>query len=131
YGTFLVPIRPLPAGFEPHLPTETVMPGSPSLPRAIALALALLTVLVSASANHACSAAEPRLELKKGDHVCLIGNTLADRMQHDGWLETYLQTRFPNLELTIRNLGFSADELATRPRNQNFGEPDKHLTHSK
>ena len=28
------------------------------------------------------------LELKPGDHICIIGNTLADRMQHDGWLET-------------------------------------------
>src|SRR5437016_3766766 len=29
-------------------------------------------------------------ELKPGDHICIIGNTLADRMQHDGWLETYI-----------------------------------------
>src|SRR5262249_47258025 len=27
-----------------------------------------------------------KLEIKPGDHLCLIGNTLADRMQHDGWL---------------------------------------------
>ena len=29
-----------------------------------------------------------KLEIHKGDHICIIGNTLADRMQHDGWLET-------------------------------------------
>ncbi len=52
-------------------------------------------------------------------------------MQHDGWLETYLHTRFPQLELSIRNLGFSADEINKRPRNDNFGDADKHLTHSK
>lgn len=89
-------------------------------------ALLINVILVAA-----LSAAEPELELKKGEHICLIGNTLADRMQHDGWLETYIQSRFPELDLTIRNLGFSADELATRPRNENFGEPAKHLTHSK
>ena len=27
-------------------------------------------------------------------------------MQHDGWLETYLQSRFPNHDLVFRNLGF-------------------------
>ena len=32
-------------------------------------------------------------KLEKGDHICIIGNTLADRMQHDGWLETFLHAR--------------------------------------
>jgi putative heme-binding domain-containing protein len=91
--------------------------------------LASAVLAVALAARNA--AAEARLELKRGDHICLIGNTLADRMQHDGWLETVLQARFPELELTIRNLGFSADELATRPRSENFGDPDKHLAHSK
>jgi len=71
------------------------------------------------------------LEMRKGDHVSLIGNTLADRMQHDGWLETYLQGRFPKHELTIRNLGYSADELAIRLRSANFGTPDEWLSRTK
>lgn len=72
-------------------------------------------------------AAEPRLELRPGAHVSLIGNTLADRMQHDGWLETVLQVRFPSHELVIRNLGFSGDELELRLRSAGFGSPDEHL----
>ena len=36
------------------------------------------------------------IEIKPGDHIAIIGNTLADRMQHDGWLETYLQAAFPS-----------------------------------
>src|SRR5262245_1767184 len=50
--------------------------------------------------------------LQPGDHICIIGNALAERMQHDGWLETYLHARFPKHDLTIRNLGFSGDEVA-------------------
>ncbi|MSQ94193.1 MAG: c-type cytochrome [Gemmataceae bacterium] len=88
--------------------------------------VAVLAFLTSSSAF-----AQPGLELKRGDHICLIGNTLADRMQHDGWLETLLQQRFPKHELVIRNLGYAADEIALRPREQNFGSPDKHLTFSK
>ena len=66
-------------------------------------------------------AGTPRLELHQGDHVCLIGNTLADRMQHSAWLETLIHQRFPDLDLTWRNLGFAGDELTMRHRSQDFG----------
>ncbi len=69
-----------------------------------------------------------KLEIKPGEHICIIGNTLADRMQHDGWLETMLHSRFPKHELVIRNLGFSADELTLRLRSANFGTPDQWLS---
>jgi putative heme-binding domain-containing protein len=68
------------------------------------------------------------LQLGRGDHICIIGNTLADRMQHDGWLETYIQARHPDLKLTFRNLGFSGDEIALRLRSQDFGTPDQWLS---
>ncbi len=68
--------------------------------------------------------------LEAGDHICIIGNTLADRMQHHGWLETLIQTRHSRKNLVIRNLGFAADELGIRPRSMNFGSPDAHLAHS-
>ena len=72
-----------------------------------------------------------RLEIRAGDHICLIGNTLADRMQHDGWLETYLYGRFPKHDLVVRDLGFSGDELTLRLRSAGFGSPDEHLTTQK
>lgn len=78
-----------------------------------------------------CCTAAPPLELKKGDHICIIGNTLAERMQHDGWLETMLHARFPQHELVIRNLGFSGDEITTRLRSAGFGSPDDWLTRCK
>ena len=61
----------------------------------------------------ATSAAEAtRLELKKGDRIIIIGNTLAERMQYYGHFETLLHGRFPELELVVHDLGYSADELA-------------------
>ena len=71
------------------------------------------------------------LVLKKGDHISLVGNTLAERMQHHGWLETYIQMRFPDYDLTFRNLGFSGDEVTTRLRSASFGSPDSWLTKTK
>lgn len=73
------------------------------------------------------AAAQP-FTLNKGDHICIIGNTLAERMQHDGWLETLLHARFPKHELVIRNLGFSGDELTLRLRSMDFGSPDEWLS---
>jgi len=64
----------------------------------------------------ALTASAAPLELKKGQHVCYVGNTLADRMQHFGWLETLIHARFPQHELVFRNLGYSGDELTLRLR---------------
>ena len=58
-------------------------------------------------------------------------------MQHDGWLETLLQSRFPKHELVFRNLGFSGDEVGgftdrpdfnQRLRSADFGSSDGWLT---
>lgn len=66
--------------------------------------------------------------LSTGDHIAIVGNTLAERFQLDGWLEARIQARFPGLELVVRNLGFSGDEVATRLRSKNFGTPDEWLS---
>jgi glucose/arabinose dehydrogenase len=73
----------------------------------------------------------PLLTLNKGDHVCLIGNALADRMQHNGWLETLIVARFPQHDLVFRNLAASGDEIATWHRSENFGSLDDWLTKTK
>ena len=62
--------------------------------------------------------ARAQFEFKHHDHVALVGNALADRMQHDGWLETYIQAANAGKELVIRNLGFSGDTVSKRPREE-------------
>src|SRR5438477_12431164 len=80
-----------------------------------------ILVLWGAAAAPA-SAQPPRLELHKGDRIVIIGNTLAERMQYFGHFETLLHSRFPKLELVVHNLGWSADELALRPRQAHFDD---------
>ncbi len=87
------------------------------------LASAFLLVLCAS-----CSLSPPTLQVQKGDHVIFVGNTLAERMQYFGHFETLLHARFPEHELVVRNLGYSADEISFRPRSLNFGSPDDHLT---
>ncbi len=76
------------------------------------------------------ASAEP-LTLRKGDHICIIGNNLADRMQHAGYLEALIHAKFPRHELVFRNLGFSGDELTIRLRSEAFGSPDEWLQKEK
>lgn len=61
-----------------------------------------------------------RLTLEPGDKVVLIGNTLAERMQYFGRFETLLHSRFPEHELVVRDLGWSADEITVRLRSEGF-----------
>ena len=87
---------------------------------------AIFAILLTTTFAHAGP-----LVLKKGDRISLVGNTLAERMQHHGWMETYLYTRFPEHDLVFRNLGFSGDEVTTRLRSSGFGSPDEWLTKTK
>jgi len=84
------------------------------MPQILLASVFLLLPLAAAAAGPA------GIRLEKGDHVVVIGNTLAERMQHVGHWETLLHSRFPELELVVRNLGWSADEIALRPRSKDF-----------
>lgn len=57
---------------------------------------------------------------EKGDKIVLLGNTLAERMQYFNHWETALHNRFPEKELVVRNLGWSADAIDVRLRSQDF-----------
>ncbi|WP_075084046.1 PVC-type heme-binding CxxCH protein [Mariniblastus fucicola] len=70
------------------------------------------------------------LQLKKGDHICLVGNALGERMQHHNWWETALHSQFPEMNLAVRNLCFPGDEPQERIRSLNFGSPDDHLSNA-
>ncbi|GAB3281699.1 hypothetical protein GCM10027347_57440 [Larkinella harenae] len=73
----------------------------------------------------------PGFAPKQGDRIILLGNTFADRMRHYGYFETLLQKNFPDRHLTLRNMGWSADEVGLQPRPLNFpgfGEKTNRLT---
>ncbi|HTU26998.1 MAG TPA: PVC-type heme-binding CxxCH protein [Pirellulales bacterium] len=96
----------------------------------------MLACLVSLSAlvavgRGAEATNKPVLQLKKGDKIVLIGNSLAERMQYFGNWETLLHSRFPDLQLVVRNLGWSADELTLRPRSQGFQDHGHRLEDEK
>lgn len=91
-------------------------------------ALAAVAVVMAASTHSTCWS--QALKLQQGDHICLVGNELGERMQHDNHWETLLHAAYPDLQLTVRNLCFPGDEIVERIRSKNFGSPDSHLKHS-
>jgi azurin/lysophospholipase L1-like esterase len=95
----------------------------------------LLTRLTRRSCLLACailagqSTANAEFSFNEGDRICLIGNSLAERMQHHGWLETLLQSQLPNKNLVVRNLGFPGDQVDKRPRSKGFMSHGDYLEH--
>jgi len=90
-------------------------------------------ILVVAALTQYASAADP-FELHRGNHICIIGNALAERMQHSSWLETLIYSRYPQHDLVFRNLGYGGDEvngyrdLHSRMRSMDFGSQDQWLS---
>jgi lysophospholipase L1-like esterase len=53
----------------------------------------------------------PRFELHDGDRIVLVGDTLIERDQRYGYLETLLTISNPDKNLIFRNLGWSGDTV--------------------
>ncbi|BCU76818.1 PVC-type heme-binding CxxCH protein [Luteolibacter sp. LG18] len=52
----------------------------------------------------------------KGSHIVLLGNGLGERTQYDSYFETLLHLRYPDKELTVRNICVPGDTAGFRPR---------------
>lgn len=86
----------------------------------------LAAILIGAAAR-SLAQAPPSFTLRAGDHVAIVGNALADRMQHTAWFEAMLHARFPEHELVVRTLAVAGDEVTTWHRSQGFGSRDEWL----
>jgi putative membrane-bound dehydrogenase-like protein len=68
---------------------------------------------------------------KSGDVVAMLGNGLPDRMQHDGWMETLLQSQLPDLQVRFRNMSASGDRPNSYPRSSGHISMTAYLQHVK
>ena len=88
-------------------------------------------LLLALLGTHLPCPAQLPLEIKPGARIALVGNSLFDRMRDDGQFEALLQQRFAREKLVVRNLSWSADEVALRPRPDGFGDLNQHLAEHK
>ncbi len=66
---------------------------------------------------------------QKDDVVAILGNGLADRMQHDGWTETVLQSELKGKNVRFRNMSLTGDRPNHYPRSKGFTHMTDYLRH--
>lgn len=102
-----------------------------AVPLSLALfALAGRTALADALKPAAPSTRPAPFELKDGDRVVFVGGTFFEREGQLGYIETALTSRFPDRNVTFRNLGYAGDTVTCDARNlcagwATFGPPDQ------
>jgi len=84
-----------------------MLPGLMAACRVVPILLVLLSPALRAA---------PKFELRDGDVVAMLGDAFIEREQYDGWIELAATTRFPELDLKFRNLGWTADTPAGESR---------------
>ncbi len=63
--------------------------------------------------------------------MAILGNGLPDRMQHDGWFETLLQSELKGKEVRFRNMSASGDRPDSFPRSKGAISMTEYLQHVK
>ncbi len=118
----------VPVGGNP--PPAPTPPPNPNQKKSTAATNGPATLLSppAAPAPAAPAAINTPITLNPGERIAIVGNTLADRIQHHNNLETLITQKFPQHNLTFRNLAAAGDELVTRARSKDFGTPDEWLT---
>ena len=92
------------------------------------LSVLLITCFLSATAVQSATAADS-FGFQPDDVVAVYGNGLADRMQHDPWVETVLQSQLKGKNVSFRNMSFSGDMVNKKPRSKGFTNDDEYLQH--
>jgi glucose/arabinose dehydrogenase/azurin len=85
------------------------------------------SLTMSCNDGHVVTELDPPLN----SNIVFIGNTFAERLQYNNYFETMLHLSFPDRNLRVRNLAWSADEITLRPRPLGFGTLDEHLQQQK
>ena len=91
--------------------------------------LACLTCWVFLAAFGSSSEAQEDFSFQDKDVVAIIGNGLADRMQHSPWVESVLQNELKNKQVRFRNMSVSGDVVNKRPRSKGFTNDIAYLNH--
>jgi hypothetical protein len=86
------------------------------------LALTLVATITWAAGSFTAVAASAKWEPQKGETIVVLGNTFGERMEMFGYFESALHAQFPNHNLRMRSMAWSADEISLQPRPYLFGD---------
>ncbi|NNF42872.1 MAG: c-type cytochrome [Phycisphaerales bacterium] len=95
------------------------------VPRRLGL---LLLGVVTGSASPALGQPTPRMELRSGDRIIVVGNTFAERVASSGYFEAMVHAAHPERRVAVRHVPWSGDEVARRPREHSVPSVEDHIT---
>jgi len=81
----------------------------------------LILTLTVALTSVAQAASPVKWEPQKGETIVVLGNTFAERMMKFGYFESALHAQYPDYNLRVRSMAWSADEINMQPRPYLFG----------
>lgn len=73
---------------------------------------ALVAVTLLGVLSSAWAADKDQLYLRNGDKVVFYGESITDQRQYTTIIETYIATRYPNLDVTFVNSGWGGDTVS-------------------
>src|SRR5690349_3865359 len=94
---------------------------TPSGALPVRVVAAILIALACTSGRANAEDAGPKLELRSGDRVALVGATFIERDRHYGEFESVLRSRFPGVRFSLRNMAWPGDTTTVQLRPLNFG----------
>ena len=113
------PLPPLPPGFTkppPGANPSPALPGSPEMKSNTPSSAPIPSRGSLPRPQVPAAPQNPTFELLDGDRVVLLGDTLIEREQAFGYIESRLTVRWPDRHITFRNLGWSADSVLGESR---------------
>src|SRR5262245_43028423 len=75
----------------------------------LSFALLVCPLVASVAPRFATAQITNAFDLRDGDRIVLVGDTLIEREPVYGHIEYLLTTQFPTQNVTVRNLGWSGD----------------------
>jgi len=91
--------------------------------------IATWMLFVTITAFSTTATAQQKFEFKENDVIAIIGNGLADRMQHSPWVESVFQNELKGKKVRFRNMSFAGDTVDKRPRSKGFVNDVAYLNH--
>jgi putative heme-binding domain-containing protein len=117
------PLPPLPPDFKATPPLTSkgtnaspALPGSPETKSSTSSPAPTPAGGGLPTARPVAAPQNPTFELLDGDRVVFLGDTLIEREQTYGYVESRLTVRWPDRHITFRNLGWSADTVLGQSR---------------
>src|SRR5690606_13679662 len=88
---------------------------------------ALLPFIIFLPFIFGCNSEKISFEPATDDTIVFLGNTFSEGFQRLNYFETFLYHNFPDKNLIVRNISWSADEVDLMPRPLNFPSLEEHL----